>query len=147
LSHIYSVCPFWGGRYLKKEETEELLEKARIARFCCHNEDGTIHATPVWFKYEDGKIIIAIPSRSRKARNVKRNKDVTVLIDIVNPINGVMIYGTAELDDKDVLAKAISINEKYLPKERAKSYAEGSFKSGLDRIMTVTPNRKITFHF
>jgi hypothetical protein len=147
LDHIYSICPFWGGRYLEQKETETLLQEARIVRFCCHNEDGTIHATPVWYKYENEKIMIAIPSRSRKARNVKRNKDVTVLIDTVNPINGVIIYGTAELDDNNVLARAISINEKYLPKDKAKSYAEGSFKSGLDRIMIVNPNRMTTFHF
>ena len=88
-----------------------------------------------------------IPSRSRKARNVKHNKNVTILIDTVNPINGVMIYGTAELDDNDVLATAISINEKYLPKDKAKSYAEGSFRSGLDRKVTIKPKRMTTFHF
>jgi len=147
LSHIYSICPFWGGRYLEREEIESLLQEARIARFCCHNEDGTIHATPVWFKYESGNIIIAIPSRSRKARNVKRNKNVTILVDMVKPPRGVMIYGTAELDDSDVLATAVSINEKYLPKERAKAYAEESFKSGLDRMMTVKPERMVTFHY
>jgi hypothetical protein len=147
LSHIYSICPFWGGRYLEREEIESLLQEARIARFCCLNEDGTIHATPVWFKYENGKIIIATPNRSRKARNVKRNKNVTILIDMVKPPRGVMIYGTAELDYSDVLPTAISINEKYLPKERAKAYAEESVRSGLDRIMTVKPERMVTFHF
>ncbi len=147
MSHIYDICPFWGGRYLEREEAESLLQEPRIARFCCHNEDGTIHATPVWFKYENGKIIIVTPSRSRKARNVKRNKNVTILVDTVEPIRGVMIYGTAELDDSDVLATAISINDKYMPREGAKEYAEESVKSGLNRIMTVKPERMVTFHF
>jgi len=147
MSHIYDICPYWGGRYLEREEADSLLHEPTIARFCCHNEDGTIHATPVWFKYENGKIILVIPSRSRKARNVKRNKNVTVLVDTVKPVRGIMIFGIAELDDRDVLPTAISINENYMSKDRAKEYAEESFKSGLDRKVTVNPIRLTTFHF
>ena len=144
MSHILSI---WGGRYLEREEIESLLKEARIARFCCHNDDGTIHATPVWFKYENEKIVIVTPDRSRKARNVKRNKDVTILIDMVKPARGVMIYGTAELDYSNVLPKAISICEKYLPKEKAKSYAEETFRSGVDLIISVRPKRMASFYY
>jgi len=48
----------WDGRYLESGEIETLLKEARIARVCCHNEDGTIHATPTWFRYEDGIVRI-----------------------------------------------------------------------------------------
>jgi len=144
LSRILAI---WGGRYLEREEIESFLQEAKIARFCCHNDDGTIHATPVWFKYENEKIMIVTPDISRKARNVKRNKNITILVDMVKPARGAMIYGTAELDDSDVLLKAISICEKYLPKERAKSYAEETFRSGVNLIITVKPERIVTFHY
>ena len=75
----------WGGRQLESGEIKTLLEEARVARVCCHNEDGTIHATPTWFRYENGKITIPITSDSRKARNLKRNKNVTILVDEVRP--------------------------------------------------------------
>ena len=140
------VLSRWGGRYLEREEIESFLQEARIARVCCHNEDGTIHATPVWYKYENGNIIIAITSDSRKARNLKRNKNVTILVDMVKPPRGVMIYGTVELDDSDVIAKAISVNEKYQTKESAKANVEELFRE-TDLIMTVKPERMVTFHY
>ena len=90
------VISLMGGRRLENAELESILEESRIARICCHNEDGTIHATPVWYKYMDGKIVFVTVDRSIKARNLKRNKNVTVLIDLVDPaVKGVMIYGIA----------------------------------------------------
>jgi general stress protein 26 len=90
----------WGGRHLTREEIESFLKEAKIARFCSHNNDETIHAAPVWFKYENGIIVILTPDHSLKARNVKRNKDVSILIDVEKPPRGVLIYGKAELDNE-----------------------------------------------
>jgi len=136
----------WGGRRLESGEIDTLLEEARIARVCCHNEDGTIHATPTWFRSEDGYVRIPITGDSRKARNLKRNENVTILIDVVNPPKGVMIYGTAMLDDVDVIAKAISVNEKYQTKEDAKATIEELFKE-TDYILTVKTERLVSFHY
>ena len=141
------ILSLMGGRFLEKAEIESLLQEARIARFCCHNEDGTIHATPVWYKYMNGNIVLLTPDRSRKAKNVKRNKNVSVLIDVVKPARGVMIYGTAELDYGDLLPTAISICEKYMEKEKAKSFAEMLVEKTMDLMITVKPVRMITFHF
>ncbi len=136
----------WDGRYLESGEIETLLTEARIARVCCHNEDGTIHATPTWFRYEDGIVRIPIMSDSRKARNIKRNKNVTILVDMVKPARGVMIYGTAVLDDVDVIDKAISVNEKYQSKEDAKATIERFLKE-TDFILTVKIERLVSFHY
>ena len=136
----------WDGRYLESGEIETLLKEARIARVCCHNEDGTIHATPTWFRYEDGIVRIPIMSDSRKASNIKRNKNVTILVDMVNPPRGVMLYGTAVLDDVDVIAKAISVNEKYQSKEDAKATIDRFLKE-TDFILTVKIERLVSFHY
>jgi len=136
----------WDGRYLESGEIETLLKEARIARVCCHNEDGTIHATPTWFRYEDGIVRIPIMSDSRKASNIKRNKNVTILVDMVNPPRGVMLYGTAVLDDVDVIAKAISVNEKYQSKEDAKVTIDRFLKE-TDFILTVKIERLVSFHY
>jgi len=144
-----AVISLMGGRRLEKAELESILEESRIARICCHNEDGTIHATPVWYKYMDGKIVFVTVDRSIKARNLKRNKNVTVLIDLIEPaVKGVMIYGTAELGYGDTFPMSLTICEKYLEKEKAKNYAEMMVsETGIDLIVTVKPERMITFHF
>jgi nitroimidazol reductase NimA-like FMN-containing flavoprotein (pyridoxamine 5'-phosphate oxidase superfamily) len=111
----------WGGRHLTTEEIESFLKEAKIARFCSHNNDGTIHAVPVWFRYENEKIVILTPGHSRKAGNVRRDKNVSILIDLEKPTKGVLIYGRAELDDQfDLETTAVSIAEKYMSRETAK---------------------------
>ena len=142
------VISLMGGRHLEKAELESILEESRIARISCHNEDGTIHATPVWYKYIDEKIVFVTVDSSIKARNLKRNKNVTVLLDQVTPaVKGVMIYGTAELDYSDIFPVTLTICEKYLEKEKAKSFAEMMVESATDLIVRIKPERMITFHF
>lgn len=102
---------------LTKEEIEPLLKEARIARFCSHNKDGTIHAVPMNYKYENKQIIIPTPAASSKVRNIKRNPNVTVLIDVEKqPVKGVIIYGKAQLEYDDILTSSISVYEKTMPK-------------------------------
>jgi PPOX class probable F420-dependent enzyme len=138
-----------GGRYLTKEEIESLLEEAKIARFCSLNDDGTIHAAPVWFKYENGKIVIVTPDQSVKARNVKRDENVTILIDVANQLTrGVLIYGTAELDNEsDLKPTLISICEKYMSKEEARNYADVMYPKTKGLKITVKPERMASFDY
>ncbi len=141
------VLSIWGGRRLTEEEIEPFLREARIARLCSLNDDGTIHAAPVWFKYENGKIVIVTPSRSCKARNVKRNRNVTILIDVEGPpTRGVLIYGEARLDKSDLVPTVVSIAEKYVPREEAEGFAEFVGK-GMNLKITVKPERIASFNF
>ena len=140
-----TVLSIWDGRTCTPEEIDTILTEAKIARFCCLNQDGTIHATPVWFNYEHGNIVILTPSRSQKARNVKQHKQVTVLVDLVQPPRGVMVYGTAELDDQDVIATAVNVAEKYLPPEKAPAIIEDLYNKGMDLLIRVTPDHMTSF--
>jgi nitroimidazol reductase NimA-like FMN-containing flavoprotein (pyridoxamine 5'-phosphate oxidase superfamily) len=63
-----------------------MLKGNRFARICTHNEDGTIHATPVSYRYINGQILILTNIESRKVKNIERNNDVTVLVDEVNTL-------------------------------------------------------------
>lgn len=137
-----------GGRNLTDEETESLLKEGRIAVLCTQNKNGTIHAMPVWFKYIDDEIVVLTPRNSRKARNVERDDRVTVLIDERGPVRGLMIYGKAEIDRNDPLPTAINITEKYMSREKAKSFAENAvFEGGLNLLIRIKPERMVTFHY
>ena len=72
---------------------------------------------------------------------------VTILIDLVKPARGVMIYDTAELDYGEIRPTAITICEKYMSKEKAKSFAEDIAENVMDLTVSVKPERMITFHF
>jgi len=142
----------WDGKHLTREEIESFLKEAKIARFCSHNDDGTIHAAPVWFKYEDGKIVILTPAGSYKARNVKRNKNVTILIDMAAPTRGVLIYGTVEVralnNEFELEPTAIWVCEKYMSKEEAQRRAFYFFPKTTNWVkITVKPERIASFDY
>jgi general stress protein 26 len=146
---VFLAHKVWGGRHLTREEIEFFLKEVRTARFCSHNNDETIHAAPVWFKYENGKIVILTPQHSCKARNVKRNKNVSILIDVEKPPRGVLIYGKAELDNEfDLKPTAIWLCEKYMSKEKAKDQWRSACPPATNWLkITVKPERMASFDY
>ena len=66
-----------------------MLKENHYARICTHNKDGTIHAMPVAYRYINGQILIMSLIKSRKNKNIKRNNNVTVLVDTLNPVRGI----------------------------------------------------------
>ncbi len=137
--------------HLTNEESESLFEKARIARFCSHNADGTIHAVPVWYSYIDGKFVVATPSNSRKARNVRRNQNVTFLIDQSETKGmwpkGAVIYGEAKMDSEALtLEEFTRLCEKYIP-DKPKEYARGLMGLSKWVKIVVSPKRVASFDY
>lgn len=105
---------------LTQQELETFLTQEPIATLCTQNEDGTIHAAPIWFKYENGKIVFGTQHDTRRIKNIKRNRNVTVVVDNHDhaPYKGVVIYGKADLDYDDAIPKRVAIIEKYMPNKK-----------------------------
>jgi len=133
---------------MTKEELVSFLEEAHFARLGTINKDGTIHIAPIFFKYDDGQIFMATQDPSRKVRNIKRNNQVTILIDTTDvPFKGVLIYGTAALDYEDVISKRIAIFEKRLCREDAETYAKRLSNKWECVILRITPERIASFDY
>lgn len=126
---------------MSDEELGTFFEQALFARLGTINEDGTIHIAPVFFKHEDGQFLVATQDPSRKVRNIKRNSNVTLLIDTTEvPFKGALIYGVAELDYEDVIPKRVAIFERRLRREEGEIYARrlsGKWKCVIVRITPV----------
>jgi nitroimidazol reductase NimA-like FMN-containing flavoprotein (pyridoxamine 5'-phosphate oxidase superfamily) len=131
---------------LTSEDIEPMLKENYRARICTHNKDGTIHAAPVSYKYMNGQIVIGSIASSRKTRNIKRNNNVTVLIDN-EKAQGVLVYGKAKVEYDNVYQTALLMWEKELGAQRDK--AERFVKAYLDMvkyaIVRITPQRIVTF--
>ena len=133
---------------ISDEKLVSFLETAQFARLGTFNEDGTIHITPVFFKYQDGQILIATQDPSRKVRNIKRNNNVSVLIDTTEvPFLGALIYGKAELDYDDVISKRIAIFEKRLSREEGETYARRLSGKWKCVIVRITPDHIASFDY
>ena len=133
---------------LTDEETESFLKQPNIARLCTTNEDGTIHVAPVWYRFDNGEILIGTQDVSRKVRNIRRNNRVTVEIDTNEwPFKGIMIYGKAELDYEDVAPKRVAINTVYMPQEQAVAFVKSVESQWKQVVIRVRPDRSLSYDY
>jgi PPOX class probable F420-dependent enzyme len=133
---------------MNEEELVSFFEQAQFARLGTFNEDGTIKITPIFFKYDNGEILMATQDPSRKVRNIKRNNRVSVLIDTTDvPFKGALIYGTAELDYEDAVRKRLPIFERRLSREQAEVYATRLAGKWKCVILRITPQRIASFDY
>jgi general stress protein 26 len=131
-----------------QDELVAFLKEVPLARLCSTNPDGTIHIAPVYFKYDNGDIVMGTQDISRKVRNIKRNPKVTLLIDNQTPPwKGVLIYGEAGLDYEDVIAKRSSIFERYMLAENARKFAADLANTYVPVIIRVKPKRIVSFDY
>lgn len=131
-----------------QDELVAFLNEAPVARLSSLNTDGTIHIAAVYFKYDNGDILIGTQDITRKVRNIKHNPNVTVLIDNqAPPWKGVLIYGDAELDYEDVIAKRAAIFERYMPAENALKFATELASSYTPVVIRVKPRRVISYDY
>jgi len=77
-----------------------------------------IHRVPVSYKYKNGRILVATPEGSRKARNAKREGTVTVPIYVfgekISDFKGAIIYGDAHVKE-ETLSEMMSVGEVWRP--------------------------------
>jgi nitroimidazol reductase NimA-like FMN-containing flavoprotein (pyridoxamine 5'-phosphate oxidase superfamily) len=133
---------------LNDEELSSFLNQVQFARLATHNQDGSIHIAPIFFKYQDGQIFMATQCPSRKVRNIENNPNVSVLIDRTElPFKGALVYGTAELDYEDVVKKRIEIFERRLSNEEATTYANRLAARWPCVIIRITPTHIVSFDY
>jgi PPOX class probable F420-dependent enzyme len=133
---------------LTQKELETFLVQAPIATLCTHNDNGTIHAAPIWFKYEGGELLFGTQQDSHRIKNLRKNPDVTVVIDTdQTPYKGVIIYGKAKLDFDNVVPKRVAIFQKYMPKENAEGLANALAKLRKPVVIRVTPKKMISYDY
>ena len=133
---------------LTNKEIESLLKENAIARICTHNKDGTIHAAPVSYEYRNGQIVLLSYVSSVKTKNIKRNNNVTVLID-TETVQGVLIYGKAELEHDNVYQLAVSMWEKAFraPKDKVERLVKAYLDKAKFVIVKIKPQRIVTFDY
>jgi PPOX class probable F420-dependent enzyme len=129
-------------------EVESFLAQPLIAKLCTHNDDGSIHVVPIWFKYENGEILLGTQEITQKVKNIQRDNRVSVLVDTTDPtLKGVIVRGVAELDYDDVIPKRVSIIEKYTDPEGASALAERLASTWKPVVIHVKPEQVITFDY
>ncbi len=131
----------------KDVHVDERLKSAQIMWISTVRNDGQPKMAPVWFFWEEGRILIFSEPKTQKIKNLQRNNKVTLSLDSTNDgADVVIIEGEAELKQEAING---SLLQKY-----AQKYAGGLKGIGLtqDQMVQqysvqiwVTPKKFIRF--
>ena len=133
---------------LTQEEIQDFIKTAKIARICTHNKDGSIHAVPVWYTYTNDEFQIGTVIGGKRYWNMKRNQNVTLLIDVYEGApKGLIVYGKARLETNNAKEIGVKIFSRYMPDDNAVKYADGLFELTDWVICIVSPYKFGSFDY
>ena len=123
---------------------DKFLKSQKVLRLVTIDEKNSPHIVPVWYLFKGNKFYIGTNSRTKKAKNLRKKKQVAFCVDVgVNSpdIVGVMGQGKARLILKkpqvEKIAKTILLRYfKTLQNKSAKELLEDT-----DCIIEITPTK------
>jgi general stress protein 26 len=121
----------------------QLSEGLHYATLASHNEDGSIHLTPVWYLFDNGKFYVESLSSDRKARNVVARPTASIVADIgeAGRERWVSASGTVSILRGDQSREAnLQITRRYLTEEALRDPKVGPvFLEAADMTICLTP--------
>jgi len=129
---------------------DNFLKTQKVLRLATIDQSGNPHIVPVWYLYSGKKFYIGTNTKTQKAKNVKRNRQVSFCIDvgIHSPkIYGVMGRGTAKivLDKNTVSRLAKRILKRYYRTLENKSAKE--LLDETDCIIVISPKKLSVWNY
>ena len=123
---------------------DNFLKTQKVLRLATIDQSGNPHIVPVWYLFSGKKFYIGTNTRTQKAKNVKKNRQVSFCVDvgIHSPkIYGVMGRGAAKivLDKNTVSRLAKRILKRYYRTLENKSAKE--LLDETDCIIEISPKK------
>jgi PPOX class probable F420-dependent enzyme len=127
----------------------ELLAARLIGVLAMVEEDGTVHAVPMWLTADDGEIVLATGSASRKVRNLERDPRATLVLHDSRAgceVCGVSFRGRVELV-RGAEAKALveRVHLRYLTAAGLALPEVQMFLGGDDVVLRFRPESAVTW--
>jgi general stress protein 26 len=127
-------------------KNEKFLKSQKILRLATIDYTGNPHIVPVWYMYWNDKFYVGTNTKTRKAKNIKKNPKVAFCVDVgvrSPDIVGTMGTGRARLILKKDLVGSLAkkILARYFKSLKNKSAQQ--LLEQTDCIIQITP-RKVT---
>ena len=129
---------------------DKFLKRQKVLRLVTIDTKGTPHIVPVWYLFKDKKFYIGTNTRTKKAKNLRKKKQVAFCVDVgINAPNivGVMGQGTGKLILKNLEVKTIAkkILSRYFKTLEDKSAKE--LLDDTDCIIEITPKKYASWNY
>jgi PPOX class probable F420-dependent enzyme len=129
------------------EQIDAFLREARVSMLATVQPDGVPHVTPVWHHYDGEKLYVCSDADSVKARNLRGNSNVTLLVATVSPPHQyVMVQGTAELSRDKISELVWAMSIAYKGEEEGRVYAEQAIRDFDFVTITIEPTNIVSLY-
>jgi PPOX class probable F420-dependent enzyme len=138
-----------GDDILRDPLVRELVDARLIAVLSTLEQDGSIHAIPVWYAAAGDAIVFATGSESRKVRNIRRDPRATVTLHDSRPgmeICGASIRGTVEVVEGGAAVPLIEqVHRQYVTAEGLELPEVVEFLAFDDVVLRFRPESAVTW--
>ncbi|MBI3860115.1 MAG: pyridoxamine 5'-phosphate oxidase family protein [Thaumarchaeota archaeon] len=83
-----------------KTREMEFLRAHEVCRFATASKGAKPHVVPVVYAVDGGDIIIAVDYGTRKLKNLRENREVSLVVDEYRPNRGLMVEGVCEIYER-----------------------------------------------
>jgi PPOX class probable F420-dependent enzyme len=123
---------------LRLDDVLPLLEAPSAAALAVSRADGSVHLSPVWYRWTGEAFEVVIAPGDGKLAHLEHDRHVSLLIfEAVPPFRGVEVHGVAELRTEGVAEARLSISSRYLGTAGGQALAERRGNRGV--VLTVRP--------
>ncbi|MBT0565438.1 pyridoxamine 5'-phosphate oxidase family protein [Williamsia sp. CHRR-6] len=103
---------------MSDDEIVQFVEQSRTCTVATQSPNGSVHLVAMWYAVLDGEIWFETKAKSQKVANLRRNPNITVLIEdghTYDALRGVSFEGRAEIveDPAHLDRVGISVWERY----------------------------------
>ena len=121
-------------------EQEQIAREENIGVLATLRRDGTPQLTPINYAYHDGKFLISTTKDRVKYHNVRRNPKVSLCIIRKEWRPYVTAYGTARVEEDDIVAGTAEIFRRMTDREVPDNFAQ-ALKDQRRVLIIFTPER------
>jgi len=123
---------------LRLDDVLPLLEAPSAAALAVYREDGSVHLSPVWYRWTGEAFEVVIAPGDGKLAHLEHDRRVSLLIfEAVAPFRGVEVHGVAELRTEGVAEARLSISSRYLGTAGGQALAARRRDRGV--VLTLRP--------
>ena len=117
------------------------INSNEICRLATASKEGVPHVVPVSYIFLDGNFYVATDYETKKYRNVRENKRVSLVIDTYKPNRAVLIEGVAHLIEKgDQFRRLYPLFYEKFDWVRADPWSEGEAP-----FLRIVPLKKVSW--
>ena len=134
------------GAYSKmtSEEMQILLSKSNNAIVGVNRAEGGPQLTPVWYAWDGAAFYFSTTKDRVKYANIKRDPDITLIVDDFDMHKYVVAYGRAEIIEHnygDLLRPVVS---KYVPPDQVERSIKAVTDNPMRVLVVLRPDKIVT---